>query len=105
MERRIRPRGRVGVAWNALYGLFRFVARHVSSFYAALGVVLVAGAAVCVIATWGFVQLAEFVREGATQQFDEAVLRWMSAHQVPWIEHTLFEITLLGTGTAAGHFS
>ena len=98
MERRVRHRGRLDIAWNGLYGGFRFVARHASNFYTALGLVLVAGAAVCVAATWGFVKLADVVREGATQEFDEAVLRWMSTHQVPWMEHTLFEITLLGTG-------
>jgi undecaprenyl-diphosphatase len=98
MERRTRHRGRAHLAWNLLYAAFRLVARHASSFYAALGLVLVAGATVCVAATWLFVKLADVVRDGATQQFDEMVLRWMSAHQVPWIEHTLFEVTLLGTG-------
>ena len=97
-ERRIRYRGRMHLAWDVLYATFRFVARHASNFYTALGIVLVAGAAVCVAATWMFVKLADVVREGATQQFDEAVLRWMASHQVPWVQHTMFEITLLGTG-------
>ena len=86
------------LAWDALYTAFRFAARHASNFYAALGIVLVAGAAVSVAATWGFVKLANVVRDGATQEFDEAVLRWMAAHQVPWVQHAMFEITLLGTG-------
>ena len=86
------------MAWNALYGAFRFVARHASNFYTALGVVLVAGAGIAVAATWMFVELADVVSEGATQQFDEAVLRWMAEHQMPWLQHAMFEITLLGTG-------
>jgi len=86
------------LAWDALYTAFRFAARHASNFYAALGIVLVAGAAVSVAATWMFVRLANVVRDGATQQFDEAVLRWMAAHQVPWARQAMFEITLLGTG-------
>lgn len=97
-ERRIRHRGRTHLAWDPLYAAFRFVARHASSFYAALGVVLVAGAVVSVAATWLFVKLADVVRDGATQQFDEAVLRWMAAHQIPWVQHAMFEVTLLGTG-------
>src|SRR5688572_1939781 len=97
-ERRTRRRGHAHLVWDALYATLRFVARHASNFYAALGVVLVAGAAVSVAAIWGFVQLAEIVSEGATQEFDEAVLRWMAAHQVPWVQHMMFEVTLLGTG-------
>jgi undecaprenyl-diphosphatase len=98
IERRIRHRGRMHLAWDALYAAFRFAARHATNFYTALGIVLVAGAAVSVAATWMFVKLADVVSEGATQAFDEAVLRWMSAHQVPWAQHAMFEITLLGTG-------
>jgi undecaprenyl-diphosphatase len=98
IERRIRFRGHAHLVWDALYAAFRLVARHAGNFYTALGIVLVAGAAVSVAATWMFVKLANVVREGATQQFDEAVLRWMSAHQVPWAQHAMFEVTLLGTG-------
>ena len=79
------------------FGL-RFVARHVGTFYAALGIVLVAGAALAVGATWAFVQLAEVVQEGATQRFDETVLHWMADHQTPLLQKVMFEITLLGTG-------
>jgi undecaprenyl-diphosphatase len=97
-ERRSRHRGHARFLWNGLFTALRFVARHASSFYTALGLVLVAGAAIAVGATWMFVELADVVREGATQEFDEAVLRWMATHQRPWLQHTMFEITLLGTG-------
>ena len=97
-ERRSQQRGRAHLLWDALFTALRFVARHASSFYTALGLVLVAGAVIAVGATWLFVELADVVSEGATQQFDEAVLRWMAAHQQPWLRHAMFEITLLGTG-------
>lgn len=97
-ERRVRPRHHLHLVRDAFFRGMRFVARHAGSFYAALGVVLVAGAAVAIVATLGFMTLAGVVREGATQQFDEAVLRWVGTHQVPWLETALFEITLLGTG-------
>ena len=98
IERRIRYRGRAHLVWDAFYGTLRLVARHAGTFYAALGAVLVLGAVVSVAATWMFVKLANVVRAGATQQFDEAVLRWMAAHQVTWVQHVMFEVTLLGTG-------
>ena len=97
-ERRTRARGPAQQAWSVLFNGMRFVARHVGAFYAALGIVLVAGAALAVGATWAFVALADVVREGATQQFDERVLRWMAAHQTPLLQKAMFEITLLGTG-------
>jgi undecaprenyl-diphosphatase len=76
----------------------RFVAGHAGNFYAALGVVLVTGAGIAIAAAWGFAELAEVVREGATQEFDEAVLRWIGEHQVPWLQTAMVELTLLGTG-------
>ena len=97
-ERRTRHRGNARIAWDALYAALRFAARHAGNFYTALGAVLVVGAAISVAAIWGFVKLAETVSEGATQQFDETVLRWMAAHQVTWVQHVMFEVTLLGTG-------
>jgi len=98
LERRTHYRGRTRLAWNALFHGLRFVARHVGNFYAALGIVLVAGAVLAVAGTWAFVAIADIVRDGATQQFDEAVLRWMAAHQTPVLQKVMFEITLLGTG-------
>ena len=97
-ERRARARGLTQRAWSVLYQGMRFTARHVGAFYAALGIVLVAGAALAVAATWAFVALAGVVREGATQQFDDRVLQWIGAHQTPLMQKVMFEITLLGTG-------
>ena len=97
-ERRAHARGRARHGWNLLFQGLRFIARHIGSFYTALGIVLVAGAALAVAGTWAFVQIAEIVREGASQEFDDAVLEWMGAHQTPLLEKVMFEITLLGTG-------
>lgn len=71
--------------------------RHVHSFTTALGVFLVFGTLVAVVATSLFAKLAQLVRRGYTQPFDEAVLRWMQHHQVPWFEKLMLEITMLGT--------
>lgn len=98
LERRTRARGLTRYAWDLMFNGLRFVARHVGTFYAALGIVLVAGAAVAVAATWGFVQIADVVQEGATQRFDETVLHWMADRQTPLLQKVMFEITLLGTG-------
>ena len=97
-ERRAQTRGPARHGWNLLFEGLRFIARHVGNFYAALGIVLVAGASVAVAGTWAFVQIAEVVRAGATQRFDEMVLEWMAARQTPVLEKVMFEITLLGTG-------
>ena len=97
-DRRAQPRGHARHGWNLLFTGLRFIARHAGSFYTALGIALVTGAALAVAGTWAFVQVAEVVREGATQAFDEAVLEWMAAHQDPMLEKVMFEITLLGTG-------
>ena len=97
-ERRARARGHARHGWNLLFQGLRFIARHVGNFYTALGIVLLAGAALAVSGTWAFVQIADVVREGATQTFDDTVLEWMGAHQTPLVEKVMFEITLLGTG-------
>src|SRR5687767_11422131 len=97
-DRRARLRGRGRIVWNVFYGALRIVARHAHGFYTALGIVLVGGASLALLATWGFAQLAELVQAGATQRFDEAVLTWIGEHQVPWAETAMVEVTLLGTG-------
>ena len=98
IERRAQERGRTRHGWNLLYQGLRFIARHAGNFYTALGIVLVAGAALAVAGTLAFVQIADIVQEGTTQEFDERVLQWMAAHQMPVLEKVMFEITLLGTG-------
>lgn len=97
VERRHEDRGRFRLLWDLLYKGLRVSYRHAHSFTTALGVFLVVGALVAISGTYAFAKLAELVRHGYTQQFDEAVLRWMHAHQTPWLEDLMIEVTMLGT--------
>ena len=97
-ERRADPRSRFDLARDVLYGTLRTIARHANSFYTALGIYLVAGAALAIACTWLFIELASHVQSGATQTFDDNVMRWMGIHRIAWIERSLLEITALGTG-------
>ena len=69
------------------------------SLLGALGIFLVAGVIIAAIGTWVFTEIAERVMSGGTQAFDEAVLRWMSAHHSKALDGIMLELTTLGTGT------
>jgi undecaprenyl-diphosphatase len=97
-DRRAEARSRFDLARDLLYTTLRAIGRHASSFYTALGIYLVSGAAIAIAFTWLFVELASHVQSGATQTFDDAIMRWMGAHRIAWIERSLLEITALGTG-------
>jgi undecaprenyl-diphosphatase len=97
-ERRSDPRSRFDLTRDLLYTTLRAIGRHASSFYTALGIYLIGGATIAIACTALFVELASHVKSGATQTFDEAVMRWMGAHRIDWIERSLLEITALGTG-------
>jgi len=96
-ERRQEPRGRLHLGWDLLYRGLRVSYKHAHSFGTALGVFLVFGALLAIAGTYAFAKLAELVREGYTQAFDEAVLRWMERHQTEWLERLMVEVTMLGT--------
>ena len=68
------------------------------SFRAAVGVFLIAGAIVAILGTMVFAWIADHVRAGATQAFDEGVMAYLGEHRIGWIERSLIEITALGTG-------
>lgn len=70
----------------------------VRDFRLAVGIFLIAGVIVALLGTWGFVEVALEVQKGSTQAFDEAVMRFMATHRIPWLERSLLEITALGTG-------
>ena len=97
-ERRNRPRDRFAFFWDVLFRALRGSLTRVQSFYTAVGIFITAGAALAIAGTWVFAELAAHVRSGATQQFDDAVLRWMGAHQVPWLRTAMLQVTALGTG-------
>jgi undecaprenyl-diphosphatase len=97
-ERRAEQRGHLHILWDVIYRGLRVSLGHLNNFRLALGVFLIMGMTLAVLGTWAFVQLAETVREGHSQAFDESVLRWIGQRQVPWVESALVEITMLGTG-------
>jgi undecaprenyl-diphosphatase len=98
-ERRIRRRGPLHPFWDALFRTLRFIAGHVRNVYAAVGIFIVLGFLVAVATTWVFVKLAGEVREGETQAFDVAVLRFIEAHKSRLLDPVMLELTFLGTGT------
>jgi undecaprenyl-diphosphatase len=98
-ERRERARSRFRRTWNLLFRTLRKVGVHAGTFYGAVGIFLVAGAVIAVVATVGFSELAEHVLAGGTQAFDVAILRWLHEHQSPMLTALMVEMTYLGTGT------
>src|SRR4030095_13825530 len=96
-ERRHEDRGRFRLLWDVLFRGLRASYRHAHSFTTALGVFLVVGALIAIAGTYAFSKIAELVRHGYTQPFDEAVLRWMEHHQTPLLERLMLEVTMLGT--------
>jgi undecaprenyl-diphosphatase len=81
-----------------MYGALRTAADKAGSLIGAVGIFLVAGLIVAAMGTWIFVEMGEHVRSGATQAFDDSVIRWMGAHHTPTLDTIMLEITALGTG-------
>jgi undecaprenyl-diphosphatase len=86
-------------ASGALVALLRRAVRLAHGLRAALGLVLILGTAAALAGTWAFAELAEQVREGTTQPFDDAVLRALDRLHAPWLETVMLEVTSLGNGT------
>lgn len=97
-ERRASGRSRLDVATGLLYKGLRLSIGHIKSFRAAVGVFLIVGALIGVLGIALFARIADFVREGSTQAFDDRVMTWMGQHRINWLERTLVEVTALGTG-------
>ena len=97
-ERRARPRGRLHLLWDALFGALRLIGRHARGFYATVGLFLTLGAILALAGTWAFAYLAGRVREGSTQAFDDLVMHAVADHQSPRVQQAMLEITFLGTG-------
>jgi undecaprenyl-diphosphatase len=64
-----------------------------------LGIYVIAGLVVAILGGLLFAWLAERVSVGGTLGFDDAVLTWMGAHQVHWMQRGVLEITALGEGS------
>jgi undecaprenyl-diphosphatase len=97
-DRRSARRHRLSRFWNLVFRGLRSLGTHGRSFYTAVGIFLVVGVLVAIAGTIGFAALAEVVREGYTQHFDTAVLRWLGAHHTPTLTTIMTEVTPLGTG-------
>jgi undecaprenyl-diphosphatase len=97
-----RTRGNFHVIWDVIFGVFRLIRRYVENAYTAFGIFLLAGAAIAIAFTYAFSEIAQKVRAGHTQQFDDAVMRWIAAHQYKGLQTAALEITSLGTGTVVG---
>jgi undecaprenyl-diphosphatase len=92
-------RGHFRLVWDVVFGILRTIRKHVENAYLVFGIFLLSGAALAVVGTWGFAELAGHVRSGSTQAFDDAVMKWMAEHQTPLIQQIMLEFTALGTGT------
>ena len=91
-------RGRAHLAWDILFRVLRWSAAHARGAYTTFGIFLLAGAAVAGTLTWAFAKLAARVQSGKTQAFDDAVLRFLGAHQQTFWHDAAIELTALGTG-------
>ncbi|GLC25541.1 phosphatase PAP2 family protein [Roseisolibacter agri] len=98
-ERRTPPPLPTGPLRPVLVGAMRLARARFHDLRAAIGLVVLAGAALAALLGVTFAWVAHRVRAGSTQAFDEGVLRWVAAHRIPWLESTLLELTFLGTGT------
>lgn len=88
-----------GPAFNPLYRGLRAAAEKADTLVGAVGIFLVGGFIVAAFGAWVFEELADHVEAGATQAFDDAVLRWMGAHHSTALDNIMLEVTALGTGT------
>lgn len=98
-----RSRGRRGVLRRLLdldYRTLRWIGGHVRGFYAAVGLFLVLGLGLSLLALLGFAAIAEGVAAGTTQRMDEAVLRWLNARTAGWLDALALTGTALGSGVA-----
>ncbi len=98
-ERRSEARGKLSVYFNPLYKALRSAADRADTLAGAVGIFLLAGLLVAALGTWIFEELADKVTAGATQAFDDSVIRWMGAHHTKMLDAIAIEITALGTGT------
>ena len=95
-------RGHLHLIWDVVFGGLRFIGHYARNAYAIFGIFLLSGTVIAVLFTWAFAEIAEKVRSGATQGFDDALLHWMAAHQSKAVQTAMLEITSLGTGTVVG---
>ena len=91
-------RGRGRLFWDIAFAGVRLVARHVRSAYTTFGLLILGGLTVAIFLTYGFAKIAGKVVSGKTTGFDDTAMKFMGAHQVPWVTRAMVELTSLGTG-------
>lgn len=91
-------RGRTRVLWDFVFRSVRWVAGHAHSAYTTFGILILGGLVIGVGLSYGFARVAGQVVSGGTSGFDDAAMKYMGAHQVPWISKAMVEVTMLGTG-------
>jgi len=91
-------RGRSRVIWDLAFKSVRWTAAHVRNAYTTFGILILGGLAVAIGLTYGFAKIAAKVVAGGTLGFDDAAMKFMGSHQVPWISNMMVEVTTLGTG-------
>ena len=96
--RESRTRGRTRVLWDLVFRSVRWVAAHARNAYTTFGILVLGGLAVAVMLTFGFAKIAGTVVSGDTASFDESAMRFLGAHQIPWVSNLMVEVTMLGTG-------
>jgi undecaprenyl-diphosphatase len=97
-DRRGAQRAHFVFFWNLIFKALRKLGSHGRNFYAVVGIFLVVGAVIAVLGTLAFAELGDVVRQGRTQAFDTAVLRWIGERHTPFLTTIMNEITPLGTG-------
>ena len=96
---RIEEPGRLSAYSHPLYRALRASVERADTLVGAVGIFLLGGFIVAAFFAWVFEEVADHVQAGATQAFDDAVLRWMGAHHSTALDNIMIEITALGTGT------
>lgn len=96
-DRRTLPRGGpLRPLYDLLYRLLRWIGNHVEGFYRAVGMFLIIGLVVVMVAAIGFAALAERVMAGDTLHVDESILRLMDKMGSPFMDNIALEVTALG---------
>lgn len=91
-------RGKTQVLWDLVFRSVRWTAAHAKNAYATFGILILGGTLIAVALTYGFARLAAQVVSGKTTSFDESAMRYVGAHQIPWLTNAMVEVTTLGTG-------
>ena len=91
-------RGRTRLLWDLVFRAVRWTAAHVRNAYTTFGLLILGGLAFGVALTFAFAKIAGKVVSGSTTGFDDAAMKFMGSHQVPWISNMMVEVTMLGTG-------